>query len=158
MSRGEDLATQFEATNASVIAAVDSLSEAQWGSLSAAENWSNAVVAHHIAVDHEAIAGLVQSIATGGTVPPLDMDALDAINAEHAVEAATCTKEETLALLRAGGASAAAMLRGLSDEQLDTTGSLPLMGPDPISAAQLAENILVGHMNMHLESLQSAES
>ena len=36
--------------------------------------------------------------------------------------------------------------------------TLPLMGPDPVSAAQLAEDILVGHMNMHLESLQSAGS
>ncbi len=158
MSRGEELATQFEATNASVIAAVDSLSEAQWGSLSAAEHWSHGVVAHHIAVDHEAIAGLVQTIATGGTVPPLDSDALDAINAEHAAEAANCTKEETLALLRTEGMSAASMLRGLSDEQLDATAILPLLGPEPVTAAQVVENVLVGHINMHLESLQSAAS
>ncbi len=158
MSRGEELAAQFEETNASVIAAVDSLSEAQWGSLSTAENWSHAVVAHHLAVDHEAIAGLVESIATGGTVPPLDMDGLDAMNAEHATEAANCTKDETLALLRAGGAAAATMLRGLSDEQLNATATLPLMGSDPVSAAQLAESLLVGHMNMHLGSLQAAGS
>ena len=158
MSRGEELAAQFEATNASMIAAVDSLSEAQWGALSAAENWSHAVVAHHVAVDHEAIAGLVQTIATGGAVPPLDMAALDAINAEHAVEAANCTKEETVALLRASGTAAADMLRGLSDAQLETTATLPLMGPDPVTAAQLAENVLVGHVNVHMESLQSAAS
>ncbi len=157
MSRGDDLATQFEATNANVIAAVESLSDKQWGSLSTAENWSHAVVAHHIAVDHEAIAGLVQGIATGGEVPPLDLDALNAINAAHAKEAANCTKEETLALLRSGGTSAAAMLRGLSDNQLDATANLPLMGDDPVSAGTLAENILVGHMAMHLESLESAE-
>jgi hypothetical protein len=158
MSRGEELAAQFESTNATLIAAVESLSDAQWGSLSVAENWSHAVVAHHVAVDHEAIAGLVQGIATGATVPPLDMEALDSLNAEHAVQSANCTKEETVALLQASGTVAASMLRGLSDAQLDTTATIPLMGPDPVTAAQLAEDILVGHMNMHLDSLRSAES
>ena len=157
MSRGDDLATQFEATNASVIAAVEALSDEQWGVINTPETWSRGVVAHHVAVDHEAIAGLVQGIATGADVPPLDMDGLDAINAQHATEAANCTKEETLALLRSGGIAAASMLRGLSDEQLEATANLPLAGPDPISAAGLAEGILVGHMNMHLGSLQSAE-
>ena len=44
-------------------------------------------------------------------------------------ESANCTKEETVALLRAGGTAAASMLRGLSDEQLDAKGDAPADGP-----------------------------
>ncbi len=156
MTRAEDLAATFEKTNDEVIAAVGACSDAQWRTTTQAERWPAAVVAHHIAIDHELIAGLAQTIATGGTPPPLDMAALDQMNAEHAQKFANCTKAETLQILRDGGAKASATIRSLSDEQLDRTANLALMGGQPVSAQQAIENILIGHPQGHLQSFRAA--
>ena len=69
-------------------------------------------------------------------------------NAQHAREFAAVTKEEVAAELRRAGAAAARVVRELSDEQLERTGTVlgrewrarePITGP------------LIGHVRNHLE-------
>ena len=89
-------------------------------------------------------------------MPPLTQEMLDAGNAEHARQSAGCTKQETVDLLRRGGREAAAILRGLSDEQLDNGAELPLLGGRRMSAAEIVELALIGHPTGHLESIRAA--
>lgn len=81
--------------------------------------------------------------------------ALHDANAQHAQQFAEANKAEVLALLRSGGAAAAAIVRGLSDEQLARTGQFAdAMPPVPVQA--MIEMILIGHVQGHGASIKSA--
>lgn len=149
---GEALAAQFEQANEAVIAAVEALTDEQWAARTAAEGWSVGVAAHHIAASHAAIAGFTRLVATGQAPPPLTPEMFDQINAQHAREHTACSIAETLELLRSGGAGAAAVVRTLTDEQLACTA--PVLGRET-SAAQVIEQILIGHPRQHLASIQA---
>jgi hypothetical protein len=153
-NRAESLAKTFEAKVDEATAVLERLSEADWKTITSAEKWSVGVTAHHIAVSHELIAGIIQTIADGKSGPNLDMDAIHAMNATHARDHAGCTKSETLALHERNAAAAAATVRGLGDAQLDRSG-LVIAGAPPMSAAQLAGGLLVGHVDEHLRSIRA---
>ena len=155
-SRAEELARRFEQTNQEVIAAVQSCSDEQWRKTCSGEQWSVGVVAHHIGSSHVPVAELVRALATGGPLPPLTSEMLDAGNAEHARQFANCSKGETVELLRRAGQEAASIVRGLSDEQLDNGAELPILGGQRMSAGQFAEMVLVGHPTDHLGSIRAA--
>ncbi|MGH2586923.1 MAG: DinB family protein [Dehalococcoidia bacterium] len=151
--RTETLAKQFEATNEAVIAAVEQCSGDQWSAVCAGEAWPVGVTAHHVGSSHQPVAGLAQAIANGQPLPPLTAETLNAGNAKHAQDFANCTKEETIVLLRDGGVQAAAIVRGLGDEQLNR--SATVFGNE-MSAQQAIEGILIGHPRSHLESIRAA--
>jgi uncharacterized damage-inducible protein DinB len=151
--RGEALANRFEEVNREIISAVEKCSDAQWRTKCAGENWSVGIVAHHLAQGHAQIGRMIQAIGAGQPLPPVTTEMLDQMNAQHAEQHANCTKEETLDLLRKNGTSAAATVRGLSDEQLQRSGTLRA---GPMSAEQVVENILIGHVNGHLASIRAA--
>ncbi len=152
--RAEALAKQFEAKAQDASAVLERLSDADWRKTTSAEKWSVAVVAHHMAVAHEIIAGLIKTIAGGQSVPSLSMDMLDSMNAKHAQEHAHCTKAETLALHKKNAAAAAALVRGLSDADLDRSGTVLTTMP-PMSVEQLAGGLLVRHVDEHLGSIRT---
>ena len=151
--RSQALAEQFEQANRQMIAAIEHCSEAQWKTKTSGEQWSVGVVAHHVAQGHEAVAGLVRMTANGQPLPPMTMDTIHQMNAEHAKQYANATKDETLALLRKNAAAAASTVRGLSDEQLDR--SAPLLGGPPMTAQQMVERVLIGHVKEHHGSIQA---
>jgi hypothetical protein len=152
------LAEALERANNELIAVVERCSGPQWRARCAREGWSAGVAAHHIAVDHPLIAGLVQTVARGESVPQLTWDWINGFNAQHEAEHANCTKEETVELLRQNGAAAASIVRELTDEQLDRTASIPWEDWPPVSAQQLIERKLIGHISEHLESIRTAIS
>src|SRR5262245_12405886 len=144
--RARTLADRFEQANRDLISAVERISDAQWKAKTTAEGWNVGVVAHHIAGGHIGISTAIQKIANGESFP---MPNLDKLNAEHAAQYANATKAETLALLRQNAATAAAMVRGLGDAQLDRVG-----GPMNMSAAKAIERILIGHIHDHHASIR----
>ncbi len=154
-ARAEALAKQFETKAKDATAVLERLSEADWKKMTAAEKWPVGVVAHHVAGGYEAIAGIVKTLAEGKPGPNLPMDALHAMNAKHAQEQTNCTKAETVALHKKNAAAAAAMVRGLDDAQLDRTGTV-LAGLPAMSAAQLVERALIGHIDEHIGSIRAA--
>src|SRR5947209_7791886 len=119
--RAEAYAKQFEAANADLIKTVEGLSDAQWQKKTAPEGWTVGCVAHHIGSSHGPVSGLAMALASGQTVP-LTMDMINQGNAQHAQEHANVSKADALKALREGGAQAAAAVRTLSDEQLESAG------------------------------------
>ena len=150
-TRAQELADRFTQANAKLTALVERSNEGQWRQPCPNEQWSVGVLAHHIAEDHELLAGFVQQLANGEPLPALTQAQVDAMNAERAQQCADCTKEETVELLRRNGATAAATVRGLSDEQLDRTGTF--FG-QTMSTQQLVEGVLIGHIAEHGRSIQ----
>jgi hypothetical protein len=154
MAKGETLAKQFEAKAQEAASVFEKLSDADWKKTTSAEKWPVGVTAHHIAVSHELIAGLIGSVASGQVTAPIALDDIHAMNAKHAQDNAACTKAETLATHRKGASAAASLLRGLDDAALARSAEV-LKGMPVMSAEQLASGLLVGHIDEHLGSIRA---
>ena len=154
-ARADALAKQFEVKVEEATALFETLTEREWKKKSSAEKWPVGVVVHHIAVGHEQIGGIIKAIADGGPMPELSMDKIHSLNAEHAREQANTTKAEALALHEKSAAAVAAMLRGLDDAALERKATV-LPGAPPMGAGELAEGLLVGHIDEHLGAIRVA--
>jgi DinB superfamily len=153
-ARGETFAKQFEAKAQEATAVFESLSDADWKKVTSAEKWPVGVTAHHIAIAHPPISGFVKTLADGKPGPNVPMDALHAMNAQHAKDFANVGKAETIELHKKNATAAAALLRGISDADFDRTGNL-LAGAPPMSAAQIVSGVLMGHIDEHLGSIRA---
>ena len=151
-ARAEALAQQFETKAREATSVIERLSDADWKKVTAAEKWPVGVVAHHIAVAHEILAGIVKNVAEGKAGPSIRMADLDAMNAKHAHDFAGCSKAETLALHQKNAAAAAAVVRGLGDQQLGKSAVVITEAP-AMSAEQLSA-LLSGHVDEHLASIR----
>jgi hypothetical protein len=152
-AKGEALARQFEAKAQDAVAVVEKLSDADWKKVTAAEKWTVGVTAHHLAGAFEPVAGIITAIVSGQLPGGFSRVMLDERNAQHAREHANCTKAETIALLKKGAPVAAAMLRGLSDDQLARSGTVFTDAP-AMTAEQVVMGGLINHIDEHFGSIR----
>jgi ribosomal protein S18 acetylase RimI-like enzyme len=146
------LASQFESRVEAAMATLEKLSEADWTKVTEAEKWSVGVTAHHFARALEPIARMIEGMVAGRP-GNFTSAGIEEMNATHAKEYAHCTKAETIALFRKGAATAAAVVRGLSDDQLVKSG-LVLTDAPPMTAEQLITAGLIGHLEQHFGSIR----
>lgn len=156
-AKGEAFAKQFEAKVEEATALLEQLSEAHWRKTTAAERWTVAATAHHVASSYQTITQIIEALAAGQALPYFTREMLDEANAQHAKEFADCTKGETIALHRKGAAAAAAAVRGLSDVELARTGTV-LAGVPPMSAEDMVKGALLGHIDEHFGSIRKTIS
>jgi hypothetical protein len=64
-AKGEAFAKQFEAKVEEATALLEKLSETDWKKTTAAEKWTVAVTAHHIASSYESATHIIKTIAAG---------------------------------------------------------------------------------------------
>ena len=152
-ARSEALAKQFEAKVQEVVAVLERLSAVDWKKVTAAELWTVGVTAHHLASAFEPVAGIVTAIASGQSRGHFTRAMLDEMNARHAQEHANCTRVETIALLKRGAAAAAAVVRGLTDDQLAKSGTVFMDAP-PMTAEKLIASGLISHIDAHVGSIR----
>ena len=152
-ARAESLAKKYEAKAAELTATIQKLSDADWKKVTTAEKWPVGVTAHHVAGGHEPISGIVKTLGAGQSIPGFSMGMLDEANAKHAKEFAGCNKAETLALHEKGVKTAAAVVRGLDDAQLDKSGTV-LTGMPAMTCQQAIEGILINHIDDHMGSIR----
>lgn len=154
-AKSEVLAKQFEAKAQEAASVLEKLTDADWKKVTEAEKWTVGVTAHHLARAFEAVAGIITGIVSGKSPGNFTTGMLDGMNAQHAVEHADCTKAETIALLRKGAPAAAAVVRGLTDEQLTKSGTVFTDAP-PMTAEQLINRGLIIHIDEHVGSIRKA--
>jgi hypothetical protein len=152
-AKGEALAKQFEAKSRDALATLEKLSDADWKKVTEAEKWSVGVTAHHLAGALEPVSYMVRAIAAGQSPGDFSLAMLDEMNARHAKDFANCTRAETIELHRKGTATAAATIRGLSDEELATGGTL-FKGVPPMTAEQVIVAGLLNHTDEHFGSIR----
>jgi DinB family protein len=150
-ARTEDLAMQFEAASNDAIAFVRSCPDSKWRAAVPNDGRSVGVLAHHLGTGDIPISQLVEVVAKGQPMPPLTREMIDQGNAQHAAQFANVSKDEALAALENNGKQAAALVRGLNDEQLDRTANV--LG-NQWTAEQVIQNILIGHIRAHLAEMQ----
>ena len=151
--RSEALAKQFEAKAEEAIATLQRLGDADWRKVTQAETWSVGVTAHHMAGVLEAIAGMIETVASGRPFESFNPSSIDEMNARHARDYASCTKAETIELFRQGVGVAAATIRRLSDEQLAKSAKVMSTMP-PMTVEQLIAAGLLAHIDDHFGSIR----
>lgn len=110
------------------------------------------MTAHHIAGVLEPISHMVKAVLAGQS-GNFSSDMIDEMNAKHAKDYAHCTKTETIELLKKGAGAAAAVVRGLSDDQLTKSGTV-LTGAPPMTVEQLITGGLIAHLDEHFGSIR----
>jgi len=151
--RSEALAKQFETKAEEAIATLQRLGDADWKKVTQAEKWSVGVTAHHMAGVLEAIAGMIETVASGRPFESFNPSSIDKMNARHARDYASCTKAETIELFRKGVGVAAGTIRRLSDDQLVKSAKVVSTMP-PMTVEQLIAAGLLAHIDDHFGSIR----
>ncbi|MDP9238579.1 MAG: maleylpyruvate isomerase N-terminal domain-containing protein [Chloroflexota bacterium] len=154
-TKTEALAAKFEQACKDFESKIRGLSDADWQAKTPEEGWTVAATAHHAAGSTGPISMIANSAATGSPMPPITADGLNQMNADHAKQYANVSREDTLALLSETTEPAADLVRGFSDEQLTGKAKLPLNGME-LTAEQIIENVLIGHITTHAASISAA--
>jgi hypothetical protein len=153
--RGDQLADQLDEANREMLAVIEAIPDERWKSICDADGRQCNAVANHVAGANRAIADWVQTLANGEAIP-VTMEMVHANNANRAAEDANVTRDDVAARLRENADYASRMLRAMSDDQLAQSAPLGLAGGKEMSAGDLAERILIGHVIGHMNDLKPA--
>jgi uncharacterized damage-inducible protein DinB len=151
-ARSQAFADELRAANEDVIRFVESCDPQVWERTTAEEGWTLSMGAAHIAVSHLIIARWLHRLASGLDITegPDDFDAFNAADQRHNSH---LTQAEVVERLQIHGAALERFIRGLDDDQLDT--SARFLGGD-WSCAGMIEQVAHGHVRTHLEHLITA--
>lgn len=151
--RNQTLATAFEHVSGRLLTLADSLSDAAWGVVPAGEARTAGQIAYHMAEVYHNACDFIQLAVAGQPLPTLTMEIIHGVNAEQAARYAGAGRAGALELLRQNGAATAALLRSLSNAQLDI--GTEFFG-HTMTVESLAQNVLVAHAEEHVASMESA--
>ncbi|HLZ23414.1 MAG TPA: DinB family protein [Ktedonobacterales bacterium] len=154
-TRASELADQFQAANADVLAFVTACDGTTWNTSCAGEEWTIGTIAAHIADSYAAVTGWIRDIAAGRPVP-VTPDDLEEGNTTRATANAGRARDNVLAALRERGATAADVVRSLSDEDLAHSAAFGLRGGEAVSAEWLIRYVLISHPRQHLASMRAS--
>lgn len=151
------LADRFASANDELLALAESCTDADWQRRPPGDDWTVGVIARHVAEGHDRILQILRARLDGQPLPAwatLGREEAERRQAAWAVEAARYSRAETLDLLRASGAAAAAFIAGLRDDRLDH----PVPSPRDASRtlARAIDGGLTGHVREHLASVRAA--
>ena len=151
--RTEALAARLEQGARALAAFASTLTDAEWHTRVPKDGRKVGVVVHHVATMYPLEIQLAQVLATGKPVTGVTWDAVAELNAKHATEFAGVSKADTVALHKKNAAAAAAVVRGLNDDQLAKSGKVLAEAP-PMSAEQIVTGILINHIDDHYGSIR----
>ncbi|HEV8574701.1 MAG TPA: DinB family protein [Dehalococcoidia bacterium] len=156
-TRAESLADQFEQAVSDFAQTIEQIPDDKWSAKGGPEGWTIAGVAQHVSGQFPLEMEYITAAAEGKQMPAYSWEDINAKNDSRAEKNSAASKADVLHELREGAASTAAYVRGLSDEQLDRTGSLALAGGANVTAQQLIEGgVLIDHVRGHMQSLQGS--
>ena len=152
--RIEALAERLEQGAHALAAFAATLTEEEWQTPLPHDGRTAGVVVHHVATMYPLEIQLAQTLAAGQQVTGVTMDDVHAMNATHARENATVTKEAALDHLRRNSTAAAAAIRALSDDELDRAAEASLYSNAPITCQFMLEDHAVRHSYHHLARIR----
>jgi hypothetical protein len=153
--RSEELASRVEQTFTDLLEAVKRSTPEQWSAPFTDAAWTQAIAAFHAATAIGEIAETIKDLAEGCPFPQITTEELDAKNAQQASQHASCTVAEVSDLIDGAIPGAVAMVRSLSDAQLDRKVQLPGGMPE-VSIDMFTQMALIGHATYHLQTITGA--
>jgi len=155
-NRTEALATRLEAGARALAAFAANLTEAEWQTRLPRDGRKIGVVVHHVASVYPIEIHLAQELAAGKPVTNVTWDVVHTMNGDHSKENDGVTKQATLALLQTNSAAAAAAIRALRDDQLDSAAPVSLNSDAPLTCQFMLEDHAVRHSYHHLARIRAA--
>jgi len=155
--RTSALADQFEQAITEFASTIEAIPDDRWTAAHGPEGWTIAATAQHVSGQFPLEMEYITAIAEGRPLPAYSWDDINGKNDSRAAKNGAASKADVLRELREGAASAAAYVRGLSDDQLDRTGELALAGGATVNTQALIEGgVLIDHVKGHLASIRAA--
>jgi hypothetical protein len=154
-NRREALALVLEDGARALAGLAAGLSPSEWQTPGTHDKRKVGVIVHHVATMYPLEIQLAQKVAKGEALSGVTWDAVAEINAGHARDFEGVTKEQALDLLRKNSADAAAAIRALSDDELDTATPNSLYGDVPLTCQFFLEDHAVRHSWHHLAKLKA---
>src|SRR5262245_10786052 len=127
------LAERLEQGARALASLATSLTDAQWQTRIPHDGRKIGVVVHHVASMYPIEIQVAQAMAEGKPVTGLTWAVVDGINAKHAEEQESVTKQAALELLLRNSTEAAAAIRALTDDQLAQAVPVSLYGDAPLT-------------------------
>lgn len=153
--RAEFLANRIEEGATLLADFAEGLSASEWKTpISETDRRTVGVVVHHVANMYPAEVQLAQAIAAGQAVTDVTWEVVAGINASHAKDNVSITKEATIEALRSGAHAAAQLVRELSDEELDRAAPFSLSFGAPVTAQFVIEDHALRHAWHHLARIR----
>ena len=158
-SQGYELAADFDSATNRLVDTVRGMTDQQWSARASDDEWTVAQEALHLGVWMDLEGDWFARLAHGKSTLPLSKEAADSVNA-HLIAANPAPSREQVLLEIAGNRTLVRhLLIGLTDEQLSReipTSRAFLSGSDDvlISFGDLAQRMLVGHVERHLATIE----
>jgi hypothetical protein len=154
--RADVLAERIEQGAESLATFAEGLSDAEWQTGGLNDQRPVSVVVHHVASVYPIEVDLARKLALGEPITGVTWDAINQMNAQHAQEHPTMSKQETLQLLRDNSKAAADRVREFTDEDLDNAAVVSLNAGAPLTAQFFIEAHALSHSFHHLAAIQAA--
>jgi len=155
--RAGALADRIEQGAAGLAEFAGGLSEAEWQTpVSSTDKRPVGVIVNHVASVYPIEVEVAKTIASGQAITEVTWEAIADMNAKHATDQASATKEATLDLLRRNSREAAAAVREFTDEQLDQAAPFSLSFGAPVTAQFVIEDHALRHSWHHLARIRKA--
>ena len=143
--RSHALADRLEEGAHALAAFASALTDVEWDTRVPKDGRKVGVIVHHVATMYTIEIQLAQTLAAGKPIADVTWNAVHEINAGHAREHDTVTKEAALDLLRRNSAAAAAAIRAPSDAELDRAAPVSLNSDAPRTCQFFLEDHAVRH-------------
>lgn len=155
-TRANALAERLEQGARALEAAAGALTETEWHARIPGDGRTIGVVVHHVATMYPLEIQLAQALAAGKPIIGVTWDDVNQLNGKHAQENTAVTKAEAIELLRRNSVAAAAVIRALSDEELDRAATVSLNADAPLTCQFFLEDHAVRHSYHHLARIRAA--
>lgn len=152
--RSNALADRLEQGARALASLASSLTDDQWQTRIPKDGRKVGVVVHHVATMYPLEIQLAQLLAQGKPVTGVTWDVVHELNANHAKENDGVTKDAALELLKFNSSAAEGIIRGLSDQQLDSAGLVSLNANAPLTCQFMLEDHAVRHSYHHLNRIR----
>ena len=155
-ARSEALAKRIQQGAAQLAAYADKLSDTEWTTpvAPARDGRPVGVIVHHVASVYPIEVQLAQAIGSGKAMSDVTWDVVKNMNAGHAKENAGVSKKDAVDLLKKNSTEAAAAVRQMTDEQLDTAAPFGLSFDAPVTAQFVIEDHALRHSWHHLARIK----
>jgi len=153
--RSNVLAQRLEKGALALEAYANALSDADWQSRVPHDGRKIGVLVHHVATMYPLEIDLARTLASGHPIEGVTAEVVDHMNATHAKEYDAVTKEQALELLRRNSAAAAAAIRSLTDDDLDSAATVSLNSNAPLTCQFILEDHAVRHSYHHLAKIRA---
>lgn len=154
--RAEALAMRLEQGAQALSTLASTLTAAEWQTRVPKDGRRIGVLVHHVATMYPLEIQLAQALAAGKAVTGVTWDVVHGLNAQHAMDNDSVTKDAALELLRLNSEAAATAIRALSGDELDRAAPVSLNADAPLTCQFMLEDHAVRHSYHHLASIRRA--